>query len=215
MQAFMKKFAIGTGHAANLGLWVSGIGVILMTAFIFAQVFFRYVLNDSASWTEEIARLLLTWLMCVGGITAMRRVIGLSQVEKRETAVAELERWLLGDLRPDLVLVLDIAPEAGLARISGDVFALLGHSEDLADEYLLELLQQPLSVAGLNQRVSVTIGMTHLDQVDGQGSDALKAASIARTASRSAGRKPHAEPHHRNGARSPGRGCGGTTPRRR
>lgn len=35
-----------------------------------------------------------------------------------ETAVAELERWLLGDLRPDLVLVLDIAPEAGLARIS-------------------------------------------------------------------------------------------------
>lgn len=66
-----------------------------------------------------------------------------------------------------------------LARISGDVFAILGRSEDLADEHLLELFQQPLSVAGLSQRISVTLGMTRLDQVDGQGRDALKAASIA------------------------------------
>jgi dTMP kinase len=33
-----------------------------------------------------------------------------------ETRIAALEQWVQGDLRPDLTLILDIAPEAGLRR---------------------------------------------------------------------------------------------------
>ncbi len=69
--------------------------------------------------------------------------------------------------------------DAQLARVSGDVFAILASTQALSDEYLQQLFSRPLSVAGLSQRVSVTIGLTRLDQVDGQGHDALKAASIA------------------------------------
>ena len=78
MQAFMKKFAIGTGHAANLGLWVSGIGVILMTAFIFAQVFFRYVLNSSLPWTEPAAVMIMGWFIFIGAAVGIREGYHLS-----------------------------------------------------------------------------------------------------------------------------------------
>jgi TRAP-type C4-dicarboxylate transport system permease small subunit len=36
------------------------------------QVLGRHVLHRPIPWTEEIARLLLVWLMCVGGISALR-----------------------------------------------------------------------------------------------------------------------------------------------
>ena len=36
------------------------------------QVIGRHVLRQPFPWTEEIARLLLVWLMCVGGVAALR-----------------------------------------------------------------------------------------------------------------------------------------------
>ena len=36
------------------------------------QVVGRHILRNPLPWTEEIARLLLVWLMCIGGIAALR-----------------------------------------------------------------------------------------------------------------------------------------------
>ncbi len=38
----------------------------LMSAIIVLQVFFRYVLNNSLSWSEEIARYLFIWMIYIG-----------------------------------------------------------------------------------------------------------------------------------------------------
>ncbi len=52
--------------------WSLGALVVAQAAVVGLQVVGRHVLHQPIPWTEEIARLLLAWLMCVGGITALR-----------------------------------------------------------------------------------------------------------------------------------------------
>jgi len=49
-----------------------GLGV-LMIGIVAAQVFFRYVLNHSLFWSEELARYILVWLTFLGATVAYRR----------------------------------------------------------------------------------------------------------------------------------------------
>ncbi len=49
-------------------------GLVVAQALVVGlQVVARHLLREPMAWTEEIARLLLVWLMCVGGIAALRR----------------------------------------------------------------------------------------------------------------------------------------------
>jgi tripartite ATP-independent transporter DctM subunit len=52
--------------------WAIAMLVVAQAAVVGLQVVGRHVLHRPIPWTEEIARLLLTWLMCVGGIAALR-----------------------------------------------------------------------------------------------------------------------------------------------
>ena len=52
--------------------WAIAILVVAQAAVVGLQVVGRHVLHRPIPWTEEIARLLLAWLMCVGGIAALR-----------------------------------------------------------------------------------------------------------------------------------------------
>ena len=52
---------------------VSFILVILTVLLTGMQVFFRYVLNSPLSWTEELARFALVWLVFWGSAIAIRR----------------------------------------------------------------------------------------------------------------------------------------------
>jgi TRAP-type C4-dicarboxylate transport system permease small subunit len=53
--------------------WVSLAFFWLLAGVIFHQFFTRYVLNDSAAWTEEIARYLLICVVFVGAAIGVRR----------------------------------------------------------------------------------------------------------------------------------------------
>lgn len=66
-----------------------------------------------------------------------------------------------------------------LARVAGDVFGILANNQIANATTLEQLFHQPLCFAQLSQRITTTIGLTCLDQIDGSGSDALKAANIA------------------------------------
>jgi C4-dicarboxylate transporter, DctM subunit len=52
--------------------WSVAILVVAQAAVVGLQVIGRHVLRQPFPWTEEIARLLLAWLMCAGGISALR-----------------------------------------------------------------------------------------------------------------------------------------------
>jgi C4-dicarboxylate transporter DctM subunit len=53
--------------------WSVAILVVAQALVVGLQVIARHVMRQPIPWTEEIARLLLVWLMCVGGISALAR----------------------------------------------------------------------------------------------------------------------------------------------
>ena len=46
--------------------------VLLMIVLIAVQVVFRYALDSPLAWTEELNRLAMVWLSCIGAAIAMR-----------------------------------------------------------------------------------------------------------------------------------------------
>ncbi|GLT12583.1 TRAP transporter small permease [Sulfitobacter porphyrae] len=74
----MEKVALWTGRVARLGLWTAGIGLVLMTALIAAQVFWRYILNDSIVWTEPASVMIMGWFIFLGAAVGIREGYHLS-----------------------------------------------------------------------------------------------------------------------------------------
>jgi TRAP-type C4-dicarboxylate transport system permease small subunit len=65
-------------HAGNRGLLlvcqVATIGLVAaITTVICAGVYYRYVLNDALSWSEEIAKFLMVWMVFTGAPIALRQ----------------------------------------------------------------------------------------------------------------------------------------------
>src|SRR4030095_11370666 len=61
------------GPVERLLHWSIAVLVVAQAAVVGLQVVGRHVLRHPIPWTEEIARLLLVWLMCAGGIAAVLR----------------------------------------------------------------------------------------------------------------------------------------------
>lgn len=53
-------------------LWTAGVGLVLMTLFVGYQIFGRYVLNASPTWTEPAALLLMSWFILLGSACGVR-----------------------------------------------------------------------------------------------------------------------------------------------
>ncbi len=53
-------------------LYLAGLGLVVMTVTVAYQVFCRYVLNDSPSWTEPGAVMLMSWFIFLGAAVGVR-----------------------------------------------------------------------------------------------------------------------------------------------
>ena len=51
---------------SRISLALAGAGLVAMTVIVFAQVFMRYVVNDSLLWVEPVAILLMSWFIFLG-----------------------------------------------------------------------------------------------------------------------------------------------------
>lgn len=56
----------------TLVLYIAGTGLVLMTAIVAWQVFCRYILNDSPSWSEPGAVILMSWFIFLGAAVGVR-----------------------------------------------------------------------------------------------------------------------------------------------
>jgi TRAP-type C4-dicarboxylate transport system permease small subunit len=57
---------------SNGALYLAGIGLVVMTAIVFWQVFLRYVMNHSNAWTELSAIMLMSWFIFLGSAVGVR-----------------------------------------------------------------------------------------------------------------------------------------------
>ncbi|MEM8814388.1 MAG: TRAP transporter small permease [Pseudomonadota bacterium] len=53
-------------------LWLAGAGLVAMSATILWQVFARYVLNASPSWSEQLALYVLVWTVLLAAAAGVR-----------------------------------------------------------------------------------------------------------------------------------------------
>ncbi|AWK89364.1 TRAP transporter small permease [Azospirillum thermophilum] len=81
---------------SRIALWIGGTGLVLMTAAVGWQVWGRFILNDSPSWTEPVSLLLMLWFILLVAAVGVR------------------ERFHLG-----LDLIRDIVPE--IVRVCMDI----------------------------------------------------------------------------------------------
>ena len=57
---------------SRLALWIATIGMLVMTAMVAWQVFARYVLNASPSWTEPASIMVMSWFIFLGAAVGVR-----------------------------------------------------------------------------------------------------------------------------------------------
>ncbi len=67
---FLKKISTQINRTTEVLLFGLGFSMAIIVA---VQVFFRYVLNQSLFWSEELARYLLVWLTFLGASCAYYR----------------------------------------------------------------------------------------------------------------------------------------------
>lgn len=72
MPAWLQKLGGLLARLSALSLWLAGIGLVAMTVLVAWQVFCRYVLNDSPSWTEPGAVMLMSWFIFLGAAVGVR-----------------------------------------------------------------------------------------------------------------------------------------------
>ncbi|MGP1357009.1 TRAP transporter small permease, partial [Roseicyclus sp.] len=72
MRDIVEKLARGCGLVARVSLYLSGAGLVAMTAFIGWQVYGRYVLNDSPTWTGNGSVIIMGWFIILGAAVGIR-----------------------------------------------------------------------------------------------------------------------------------------------
>ena len=72
MRSQILKLSNAIGVIAKIALALSGTGLVLMTAMIAWQVWGRYVMNDTPTWTEVSSVLVMSWFILLGASIGLR-----------------------------------------------------------------------------------------------------------------------------------------------
>jgi TRAP-type C4-dicarboxylate transport system permease small subunit len=72
VQERLTRLARVLAIVSRTALWLAGTGLVLMTAIVAWQVYARYVLNASPSWTEAASILIMSWFIMLGAAVGVR-----------------------------------------------------------------------------------------------------------------------------------------------
>ncbi len=57
-----ERLSLFNAFMCATGRWVAAVLLMFMVGIVLVQILFRYVLNDSLSWTEQVAKTMMVWL---------------------------------------------------------------------------------------------------------------------------------------------------------
>lgn len=88
----MKRLARITHVLADTLVRIAAFGIVLMTVIVGWQVFGRYVLNSTPSWSEEAALTLMIWYVALAAAAGVRQGFHIRIVALEEAAPPGLRR---------------------------------------------------------------------------------------------------------------------------
>lgn len=89
-------FVATLSRRASLALlWLSGAGLVAMSLIILWQVFARYVLNASPSWSEQLALYVLVWTVLLGAAAGVREGFHIRITAAHDALAPPARRWAL------------------------------------------------------------------------------------------------------------------------
>jgi TRAP-type C4-dicarboxylate transport system permease small subunit len=77
MLSFMRAIRPILNRLSTIALYTAGAGMVVMTGVIGWQVFARYVLNNTPSWSEPISLHLMLWFILFGAAVGVRESVHL------------------------------------------------------------------------------------------------------------------------------------------
>lgn len=103
--------------------FVLAVLLVAMTAVVFIQVFFRYVLDAALPWPEEVARILIVWLSFLGAYMAMRekKHIGFGVLVEQFPRRLQAAVNLIGRVFIVLFLLVVVKEGSGFVREHVDI----------------------------------------------------------------------------------------------
>lgn len=94
MSRFMRAIRPGLSWLSLACLYLAGLGVVLMTIIIGWQVFGRYVLNDTPSWSEPLSLQLMSWFILLGAAVGVRESVHLGLDIVRHNMAPRVQRLM-------------------------------------------------------------------------------------------------------------------------
>lgn len=83
-----------TRVAADLLVKAAAFGLVLMTVIVGWQVFGRYVLNSTPSWSEQAALTLMIWYVALAAAAGVRQGFHIRIVALEEAVSPSVRKWM-------------------------------------------------------------------------------------------------------------------------
>ncbi|MCO5734488.1 TRAP transporter small permease [Rhizobium sp. SSA_523] len=72
MKTFIRSVRPALGLLSRAALYIAAVGIVAMTLIVGWQVFGRYVLNSSPSWSEPLSLFMMSWFILLGAAVGVR-----------------------------------------------------------------------------------------------------------------------------------------------